>query len=149
MKKFLVQYQAIMQKQTINTNEQLRKHEINHIIHAKTTYSNNKHTSNTNRESRKILTFFYTYIQYYTYIYTYLVLYIIHKLYNVMTSRILKPTFYFYILYMPLPWQWLWDNNFRAGIIVSKKIWLSGHIQSYGCSYIWSYDCSHIWLVSL
>jgi hypothetical protein len=42
----------------------------------------------------------------------YLVLYIIHRLYNAMTSRLLKPTFYFYILYPPLPWQWLWNNSF-------------------------------------
>jgi hypothetical protein len=29
-----------------------------------------------------------------------------------MKSRLPEPTLYFYILYPPLPWQWLWDNNF-------------------------------------
>ena len=28
-----------------------------------------------------------------------------------MGSRLLEPTFYFYTLYPPLSWQWLWNNN--------------------------------------
>jgi hypothetical protein len=55
--------------------------------------------------------YIYTYNIIYTYIHTYihtvphhtyLILYIIHRLYNAMISRILKPTLYFYILYPPL-----------------------------------------------
>jgi hypothetical protein len=88
-----------------------------------------------------IHTYIHIILYIHTCIHTYLVLYIIYGLYNVMISRILKPTLYFYILYPPFPWQWLWDNNFRANIIAPKEIWLSSHIRSYGCS--------HIWLVSL
>jgi hypothetical protein len=30
---------------------------------------------------------------------------------NIMMSRLLEPIFHVYILYSPLPWQWLLDNN--------------------------------------
>jgi hypothetical protein len=50
-----------------------------------------------------IHTYIHIILYIHTCIHTYLVLYIIYGLYNVMISRILKPTLYFYILYPPFP----------------------------------------------